>query len=682
MRRYRVFIESVEDADNPALLTCLVRFSHRDRAAVRVMLGNLPAPLADGVDAESAARLTDLLAPLGCRLFLKPHTVPKTTELEGPRALSLYHHLAWAWAVLGQTWGRQLLLFFALGFLMLAAQVAVALGVAALQGVDLFSGETLPLRDLLQLPLVWVAILAIQLLALLAGFWYISGLMRLIDAFMEEGGRGSLGVVMGDAWRRTPELITGVGLMVAPLLPLLTVVGINLDDWFAGSAGQGPIMLSLFLLLLVVILMFGFVLAGPALVYETLSPWSGLRRGWLLSAGRRLRLVGHLSVLCLGVLALGFGGHELGRHIHVSALIAPPWGVLADVLLGTVFRLALLLLTLYALAFTLNAFYFEARILEEGWRPAWAVVPHSSWPASHGDPMRVRGRGLRAWLELLIHALVWLLLLMVVLFHLSGRIPDLPSLQKLQQELAGWVAESQPATKQARAEALPGGIQVSLVRQKYTGKAGDHAQLSIDVRLSGLQAIPLGFETGRLLAIRFRDVLDAAGNALINPAKSLMLGSADVHLSLDHSGGLTGRRILSYPIVAQAPAIETVQGDLQLRIPEGLRALVFEHAGGEPQGYAGLTASLRELAGKEARVVVIGHGAGFRVFGMAARSIHGDWMAAESLSTDSAQGWVRLHGGFREPVDQVRVYLAKGITEVRQEFLLQGLEPILLGAKE
>jgi hypothetical protein len=434
--KYRVFIEAVRDPEDPVLIQRLCQLSKKDRRSVEVMLDSLPAVLAGGVERPAAEGLRDYLEPLGATILLKelresrldaPESDADGASAQEPVArLGFFKRLSWGFEIFTETWGRQLLLLLVIVGITIGAELLIGLlsGSSAVAVMD--SGDPMAGLRLLESPGFLVGILLVQLVAVLAGVWYQATLIRLVGSFMENGGADSLGSLMGQAWRRVPELTTAIGLV---LLPLFLGFGVAVLGGSALLLPQSPGMLAFLVLAASLVLLavsLGFALTGPVAVLESLGPWRSVKRSWTLSRGRRWRLFGNLFLLILGMVLIVLGLQLLFGFLLPASLFgdamsgsAGIWSLLSLLLMLFVF-VAVYLLGIFLISFLVVAFYFEARVVSEGWKPRWAVVPHPSWPIDEADPAPPAGRGLRAWLEMALYTVLALALLWGSLALLSG----------------------------------------------------------------------------------------------------------------------------------------------------------------------------------------------------------------------------------------------------------------------
>ena len=106
MSRYRVYLEAVQNPNDPVLISRLAKLSRRDEQAVRHLLSHLPALLADGVDETLARRLARHLGRAGARV-----EIASEAGSQPPAAsLNLFQRIGWGFRVFRDTWGRQVLL--------------------------------------------------------------------------------------------------------------------------------------------------------------------------------------------------------------------------------------------------------------------------------------------------------------------------------------------------------------------------------------------------------------------------------------------------------------------------------------------------------------------------------------------------------------------------------------------
>lgn len=431
MERFRVFIERVDDPENPDLIARLTKLTRKkDERAVRALLANLPALLADRVEKEAAERLRGYLENQGARVIVKEirwqnvrGASRQKTAGSGPAALKLAGRFGWGFEILRATWGRQATLLLLIAAVMLGAESAIAFGVAGALATP--SDNPMAIMRVVQSPVLVLSIFVIQIAVTIVMFWYQAAVIQITAAFMEEGDAGKLSQLLRNSVRRTPELITAVGLL---LLPLFLVFGVVTLSGSALFLPEWPAVAALSTILALVVMTFflvGFALVGPVTVLETIGPWAALKRAWVLSRGRCWRIFGNFLILILGMILAVLGIELL---VLAAGLLTPVTGGFTGAIsilisLGLIF--ALYLVGMFLLNFIASAFYFEARVVTEGWRPPWSMVPDPSWQVSEETAELAAGRGVRAWLELLGYTIAAVALLLASLGFLTSKMMEL-----------------------------------------------------------------------------------------------------------------------------------------------------------------------------------------------------------------------------------------------------------------
>lgn len=350
-----------------------------------------------------------------------PREMPAGTA---PTALKLSQRFAWGFEILRKTWGRQAALLLLMVAVMVGGEFLITFGFGV-SGASLMPENPMAFMPALQSPLFLLAVLVVHSVAAIAMFWYQATLIQAVATFMQDGDAGELPRLLLGSVRRTPELITAIGLLLLALFIAFGVLSLGSSALFLP---EYPEIVALFTLLSLVILTFflvGFALVGPVAVLESIGPWAALRRAWGLSRGRRWRILGNFLVLALGLILGSLGVQILMLPMGFFAALLGGLGGVVSLLISLALFFALYLLAMFLLNFMACAFYFEARVVSERWAPPWIMAPDPSWPISEGMAEQATGRGVRAWLELLGYTIAAFVLLLVGLGFLTAKMMEL-----------------------------------------------------------------------------------------------------------------------------------------------------------------------------------------------------------------------------------------------------------------
>jgi hypothetical protein len=696
MTKYRVFIEAVQDPEDPVLVKRLSKLSRKDEKSVVVLLDSLPAVLAEDLDLEAAQSLKTYLEPVGARVLLKEirDSVPERTPPAPPDptskgagddivGLNFFKRLSWGFEIFGHTWGRQVLLFLMFFGISMAGQMAVAMftGGVGLNAVD--PHDPLSGLRLLQSPGFLVGMTAFQLIVMLAGFWYQASLIRLIAAFMEDSETATLGALAGQAWQRVPELVTAVGLV---MLPLFLGFGLTALGGSALLLPDNPVLLAWLVLgvsLGMLAVTVGLALVGPVAVLESLGPWAAVKRAWALSRGWRWRLFGNLTLLIIGMLIFLLGMQLLFAFLLPVSLYG---NALADLGVGgfllsglavLLLFVAFSLLAAFLFIFFLTAFYFEARVLDEGWKPCWAVVPHPSWPISEDEPEPASGRGLRAWRELAVYSILALLLLWAVLAGMGGWMAQLMPISGATGDrefsiVVGGGASSMDATP-PDASTLPAGISVEL------SSDGRVIEGALDVRavLNPGGILPQEVKGPGLMELRVQRVVGSGGHELLAAEDPDRRGeSARLWLQNDGRGHLWASRKVTLEREKGASTVAAIQGELLLTLPGDVQRIELGPSDVDVTTRlpSGGNLTLSRLEGGDAQL----RAKGSEIVAVAAMNRTGGSVESIGYSSVEIAGVTEYTAQFPEPVAKVVVTVAGGKRNITLPFRLQPGTPLVL----
>ncbi len=432
--RMAVYLDGYASETEQELINTLSRASRTDTETLKRLLQSGPVRLADSADTAAAERLRRYLAPYGAKLRFETETetaeappppgVPRSLAGESggpePRPLNFRRRLGWAFGIVR----RNLVTLLALtGLVLLSGLIvpaAMMLGFG-LQVATLFSGAAagLPLMALAGSPLALLGTFGGMLLFILAVFSLYTAIIQVPAFSMANGDRARVGEVLKSGLARTPDFITAIGIAALVPLPLQVIAGASgylLSGSMLNTAVQVSVVVGLAWISL------SLALVAPVVALERLAPVPAIRRAWRLMQGLRLRLFGNSLLLMLVVLG--------GTLLASAPMLLLKGGSSAGMpLLGLLITLGVTLLTLafmFAGLFFVVNFYFEARVLKEGWQPPWVEAPDDSWPLSTEVPEPPGGRGWRAWGELALFTLVTLVLMGLIIWMVPSPLMTQP----------------------------------------------------------------------------------------------------------------------------------------------------------------------------------------------------------------------------------------------------------------
>jgi len=692
MRKFRVFLAAVEDPEDPVLIGRLMKLSHRSEKAARILLGKLPAQLAEGVDRDGVEYLRSFMDGVGARLQVKevrPGSKMKrqsSAPARQPVALNLIQRFSWGFEVLTWTWRRQAPLLLMVMAAAMLSELSIAWLAGILGGVEISTDNPLALAQVLEKPLFFAVVLTLQIAVALLSVWYQAALIRMSALHMEGSREVPLGEILRSAWRRLPELTT-----VAVVLVLLLFLGFAVVILFVGtlflpeySAAAG--LFTLVGLLFVCLLLAALTLAGPIAVLESVSPLAALQRARELSHGRRWRI---FAALLLPGMALAIAGFVLEVLLVSLGLAASAVGLL---LAGVIFY-GLGLVSLFLLNFVVTSFYFEGRILTEEWEPPWELVPHPSWPADEGWTRPAGARGLRAWLELIVAALVSVVLLLAGLALLAAKmeqlppeaaeppaapawIPEQPMLQKAPEEVPDIVRQSLPDSPETAELSAPSAFSGPLLRLA-TGTFFAQANGSLmwlDISLEGVVGVPEETDPKDLLELHIAGVFGPGGGNLYDE-QSLSPGGdrRSVILRPNGTGGFSSTYIVRLRPGVRREDVDLIAGEALLRVPTEVQGITLgsDDVGHGEDLFPDLSVSLTAMEADRAEVRVLGSRAGQRVIRLEGIDASGARIKPQSMDSIVFDGRVELKAQFSTPVEAVRLLLLEGWEESRHPFDLR-----------
>ncbi|MBF0470824.1 MAG: hypothetical protein HQL48_05560, partial [Gammaproteobacteria bacterium] len=245
-------------------------------------------------------------------------------------------------------------------------------------------------------PLTLLAMGGGFLLSLLFLFWFQGASFHLPAASLVSGERAGILAAMKSSLRRLPDFINAISLLA--LFTLLAQLAFTL----IGSAIGGMLWWLLASFLFTIWLSLTLILAAPIAILENRGPLDILSRAWELAEGIRLRMLGHFILLGLVTILL-----FLLVMVPIWLLSGLLGGGLIIALLSLITSFLLYFFITFQSLFFIESFYFEARVVKEGWRPGWSETPEESWILSSGeDDYSGEGRGWRGWGELLLITLI------------------------------------------------------------------------------------------------------------------------------------------------------------------------------------------------------------------------------------------------------------------------------------
>ncbi len=429
--RFHLYLTAYDHQREGEIAELLARISGQSSDEMRTALqGALPLLLAASLPKAQAEQLCARLQSLGATAVirapgtavLEPGTKAQERDTGGeggaPRSpsgggdvcepLGFRGRLRWAFRIAWRTGGQVLLLDIVA---MVAAGLTLALGiaVAGLFGVDwsLFTGGSPSLPKIAQSLLSGISVfitifLVAMFLMSLVMVWIQAAYLQIPVRFFEHGARPPLRALVVGAWQRTPDffMTTAAMTLLMALPAFLPVVA----GW-AGASGLFALLSLLAQLVAAILLLALFGLAPAVVANEPVGTIVALRRAVRLSRGRRLAMVGNLLLLLIAVMLVMFGLEMLLMVVAgaVSAL-APSLSGVVSVVLGLLLMLAIQVIILLLFYHFITLFYVEARICDEGWRPAWQLAPVDGWSLgrNHVDDAQWKTRARRGWVILVL----------------------------------------------------------------------------------------------------------------------------------------------------------------------------------------------------------------------------------------------------------------------------------------
>jgi len=369
---------------------------------INAALASLPLRLASNIDPARAERLRDFLAEVGAHIELSPSQgmgQPADNDLM-PR-MSFGRKLGLGWRMFRQYGLRMTGFSFLTGLLAMAlltaggsALTAASGGVSLMPLLMLVSAGRNGPPDMALIQnalnssgaLVAFVVVAFAVMALWS-HWIQLILVRLPYDHFRHGGKASIWRAAKTTLPYTVNAAIAIGVLVLVQLALMAAGAFLAQQ---GNAVLSPVMLqgvSMALMAVYLFLSVVLMLYGPAIAVEGLGAMAALKRAWRLSKGRRLRLFGGMLLTMLLVM--------LAVVAAVSALVAAiqAAGLSGRQVISVFDPVALAIVTGFVLALSivwvfmaimvssvLDAYYFEARVLDDRWKPAWRLSPVDGWP--------------------------------------------------------------------------------------------------------------------------------------------------------------------------------------------------------------------------------------------------------------------------------------------------------------
>ena len=682
-RLYKAYLTAYDPARKARLIDLLSRHGRHDPARVEAMLDHLPARLASHLDLVHAEKLRHHLEAMGAQVqilmedgqeFILPRE--KTSETtsadavpELPR-LGLATRLRVLFALTFGSLGVQLglLLFY------LLAVVLLALPSVLLSGGLVTPTSPLPLWDALaHRPLLAVLALLQGVGMMLALAWWQTALLRLPAYYFGEGRWPRVRALAWEALVRTPDVAAANALaMSVPLLwcALVATFAVTLGGqgplWWGGVAvlaGVGFVALGLL-----------FALVPAVAANEELGPLESIVRGWRLSRGYRLRILGNLLLLVLLLGLMAFLGELLFAGLGWGLAQITPWALLALPALGLILMLAFQSIAMSLIQGLITLFYLESRVRGEDWRPAWLVPLYPEWPNGE-DPLTERplGRGWRTWRDLGL-SLVAAALVMALFTWALGRaaLSRLPAATPTPANTPSALSRQRPppGTKGLEARISTG-----------TFFAGETPKFWLRVRLEGIHGLPPQLVPGDLARLTVDSVQAADGREFYDPDSPFEKPFfTQVHLYLE-DGAYTGTRTVHLRPGATANQIARIRAHMLLKIPRGVQHGRLQATGVISVGP--LQANLVELKGIQAHLVFSGDHPQDHLLGILGERAKGKGtIATISRSWNSGPGRLDYRVRFREPVAAVQVFAAQRVDRLERSFELKWKGQVRLGFRE
>lgn len=697
--RISVYLDGYPVEKEEEILERLARVSRKDAEVIKRLLQSGPVRLAKQVDEATADRFRKFLEPCGARLRFdsgadedgkgtddappppeSPAAATGSGGITPPQPLGFRRRLGWALAMVR----RNVLTLVAIGILaflsLLIVPAAMTLGFG-LQFASVF-GEAamgLPLMALMGSPMALIGILGGFLLFFVVTFWLYNATVQIPAFTMANAQRAPVGRVLKTGFARTPEFITALGIAMLLPIPLQIASGASAVLLADSTLGLGVQLLILFAL---VWLSLSLAFVGPVAALERVGPLTAVRRSWQLARGLRLRLFGNgLLLVLLSVIAVLLVASPVLLLRGDSGALSPPLGLA----LAVVMALLMLVIIGTTLFFLVN-FYFEARVLNEGWKPAWIEAPEASWSLSPETPEPPGSRGWRAWGELVLFSMAGIVLLAAIVWAVPARwMSPLPN--------NGPGIESPPARPTPQSGGVispaPGPVDTAVaetggsrLEAEFTTvfDQSDSRMLWVELELTkGEMELPDGIEVPVQVVIE--SVYGHGGEEYYDRDSRLETPFFQkVSLKPDHRGRMAGIRSVNLLPETTEAQIAGVRGHLELSLPLQVESRDLT-ASGETVELAGLQIELEELAEKEAKL---------RVRGQEAEAHWSGILGLTDGADNKPQNWSRsgmddgfwASFGFREPIRGVRVMATEKQLKRRFAFDLKPKAPISYGLEQ
>ncbi|MGB0712862.1 MAG: hypothetical protein ACPGUC_04815, partial [Gammaproteobacteria bacterium] len=148
-----------------------------------------------------------------------------------------------------------------------------------------------------------------------------------------------------------------------------------------------------------------FVLSSLVFPSAVLEPASGLaafKRGWALARGRRKMVVGNMILVIVLLVVLIVVAALVTQGLSLVFLALGEIGAVLVVVLNMVLNLLLNAVAYFFISGFQSLMYYERRIIDDHWLPAWEEVPDLSWPTRGAGSDAVSSAGLKPWLEMVL----------------------------------------------------------------------------------------------------------------------------------------------------------------------------------------------------------------------------------------------------------------------------------------
>lgn len=282
---------------------------------------------------------------------------------------------------------------------------------ASLEGAD----PSAAAAQMAAAPLVLVVMLIGAVLLTAVVFMQQAAFLRVAGASFETGGRAPFWACVRNGLGRAAALAAGGGWVF--FVPLM--LGVVVFAGVVAAMGQGGGVVALLIPLFMVLALVFFLISAlvfPAAVLEPASGLAAFKRGWALAVGRRKVVVGNMLLVVLLLLVLVV---VVGLAVQGISELFLELGQIGAVLVGLVNLIVNLVLNTVAyflVAGFQSLMYYEARVIDDHWLPAWEEVPDLSWPTRGPGSDAVPSAGLKPWLELVLLGVLGVLGLMLVGF--------------------------------------------------------------------------------------------------------------------------------------------------------------------------------------------------------------------------------------------------------------------------